>query len=179
MPFRCRAALAALVALACVTQLDRPALAADAAVVPPSPSTFAADKLTLQLNKLMPMDKPDPTIDVVEKPAGAGAPQAEVKGCRVYFVFANNSDTAYESFRVSLVTFLPDGLIGRNVAFEFGPIPAHKTKTPMFELKNIECSNVASLLLNDVLACKTSAGPATDCLARVEVSSLSQVAIKK
>ena len=41
------------------------------------------------------------------------------------------------------------------------------------------CEEIGSFLVNDVMDCRTSTGPVTDCLARLKVTSLTKAKISK
>lgn len=117
----------------------------------------AADPITLELNKLEPQDK----------------------SCRAYLVVGNNGQTVYQTFKLDLVMFQPDGVIGKRFALDLAPIKAGKKTVKLFDLDGVGCDKVGSLLINDVMDCKTEAGAADDCLSRLELSSLGQVKISK
>lgn len=117
----------------------------------------AADAVTLELNKLEPQEK----------------------SCRAYLVVANGGQVSYQSFKLDLVMFQPDGVIGKRFALDLAPIKPGKKSVKLFDLDGIGCDKVGSLLVNDIMECKTDAGAADDCLARLELSSLGQVKISK
>jgi len=101
------------------------------------------------------------------------------KGCRAYVVVSNPSSTTYDSYKLDLVMFQSDGIIGRRFALDLAPLKPSKRTVKLFELDNTSCDNIGSFLVNDVLECKADAGPVNDCLARLKVSSLAKVGISK
>lgn len=105
--------------------------------------------------------------------------EASDKGCRVYVVITNPTDAAYDAYRLDLVMFQPDGIIGRRFAVELAPLKPSKRVVKPFDLDNIQCDGIGSFLVNDVLECRSSAGPVSDCLSGLKVNSLTKVEISK
>jgi hypothetical protein len=125
---------------------------------PTAPATSeSADGITLELNKL----------------------EKSEKGCRAYVVVTNATSTAYESFKLDLVMFQTDGVVGRRFALDLSPVRPDKRSVKLFDLDGAQCEQIGSFLINDVMDCRTSSGPATDCLARLKVKSLTKVEISK
>lgn len=122
----------------------------------PSPQGTSAE-VTVELNKLEPQDA----------------------DCRVYFVVNNTSATAYQTFLLELVTFQPDGVVARHFSVEFAPLRATKRAVKIIVLKNQACDGVGSLLVNDVMDCKSDAGVVPNCLGLIAVSSISKIPLTK
>ena len=121
-----------------------------------------------------------------DQPAGDNAVMLELnkleaseKGCRAYVVVSNPTSTTYDAYKLDLVMFQSDGVIGRRFALDLAPLRPSKRTVKLFELDNTSCDNIGSFLVNDVLECRTSSGPVTDCLAGLKVSSLTKVGISK
>lgn len=130
-----------------------PVAAQDAA-----PAAAAGPKaLTVELNKL--------------EPQGGG--------CRAYVVVQNDDDTAYQAFKLDLVLFQKDGIIGRRFAMDLAPLKAKKRTVKLFDLDDISCDKIGSFLINDVVDCKSDAGPIENCLAGTTVKSLGAVQLTK
>ncbi|MBN2369859.1 MAG: hypothetical protein JXO72_05180 [Vicinamibacteria bacterium] len=104
-------------------------------------------------------------------------PQGE--GCRAYLVVNNESATQYQTLKLDLVLFQPDGVIGRRFAIDLAPLKASKRAVKLFDLDGVACDKIGSFLINEVVECKTDAGPATDCLAGITVKSLTSVQLTK
>ncbi|MEQ1578340.1 MAG: hypothetical protein ABL894_11880 [Hyphomicrobium sp.] len=121
------------------------------------PANAEQPKLTIELNKLEPQDK----------------------NCRAYFVVGNDTTIEYETLRLDLVLFQPDGIIGRRLAVNLAPLKAAKKVVKQFDLEGLGCDQIGSLLINDVLECKVTGGAATDCLAGLAVTSLTKVQLSK
>ncbi len=105
--------------------------------------------------------------------------EAYDKGCRAYVVVNNATDAAYQAFKLDLVLFQTDGVIGRRFALDLAPLKPQKKSVKLFDLDGIACDKIGSLLVNDVVECKADAGPLTDCLQRLTTSSLTNVQLSK
>jgi len=131
------------------------ALVCALAGVPAEAAATEPAKLSIELNKLEPQDK----------------------SCRAFFVVNNESPADYESLRLDVVIFQPDGVIGRRLAVNLAPLKPNKKIVKQFDLEGLACDQIGSLLINDVLECKVT--PASDCLAGLSVSSLTKVQLSK
>jgi len=103
--------------------------------------TPATTPIPIELNKLEPL------------PAAANTPA----GCRVYFVINNNDPETLAQLRLDLILFGTDGVIARRVALDLGPLPAKKTGVRLFDLTGQACEGIGRVLVNDVLACQSTA----------------------
>ena len=117
----------------------------------------AAPAVALELNKLEPTDK----------------------GCRAYMVVNNPTDTVYQTYKLDLVLFQADGVIGRRVALDLSPVKAQKRTVKLFDLDGMACDKIGSFLINDVMECKAETGAAENCLQRLTTTSLSNVKLSK
>lgn len=115
------------------------------------------DSITFELNKLEPSEK----------------------GCRAYIVVSNTSSTAYDAFKLDLVMFKTDGIIGRRFALNLAPMRPAKRAVKLFDLDDTKCEDIGSFLVNDVMECRAGDQADQDCLARLKVSSLTKVDISK
>ena len=121
------------------------------------PAVAEPKALTVELNKL--------------EPQGTG--------CRAYVLVNNEDDTAYQTFKLDLVLFQQDGVIGRRFAMDIGPLKAKKRTVKLFDLDNMACDKIGSFLINDVVECKSETGPVENCLAGMTVKSLTSVELSK
>lgn len=99
--------------------------------------------------------------------------------CRAYMIFENNSTESYDSLKLDLVMFDPDGLINKRIAVEGAPLPAGKTSVKLFDITDVSCEQLGRMLLNDVLSCSGPAGARSDCLAQIETASRNLVSFFK
>ena len=105
--------------------------------------------------------------------------EAEGQGCRAYFVITNKTDTAYQALKLDLVLFRPDGVIGRRFAVDMAPLLGNKRSVKLFDIDGTACDQVGSFLVNDVIECKSDAGPIPDCMKGLAVSTLTNVQLTK
>ena len=91
--------------------------------------------------------------------------------CRAYMVFENTTSNAFDSLKLDLVMFDPNGVINKRLAVEGGPLPAGKTSVKLFDIKGVSCAEVDRVLLNDVLSCQGSIGELNGCLDEIETTS--------
>lgn len=97
--------------------------------------------------------------------------EAHDKDCRAYFVIDNKNDTSYDTLKLDLVLFRPDGVIGQRFAVELAPLKAKKRTVKLFDVSGTACDQVGSFLINDVMECKADTGDVPDCLQEISVSS--------
>ncbi len=142
---------AVVVMTACA--LVYPAEAAPA--TPASPTDGPA--LGVELNKLEPYDR----------------------GCRAYVVINNVSDHSYQSIKLDLVLFQPDGVIARRFAVDLAPLKSTKKTVKLFDMDGLACEKIASILVNDVMDCKVDTGPVVDCLSKMNLSSVAAAPLTK
>jgi hypothetical protein len=140
------------------------------AAAPAAPPPPAGPPISLELNKLAPLE------------GGTG--------CRVYLVLANPGKEPVPELQLDLVLFGTDGIIAERVAVEVGPLLADKTDVRLFDLAGTKCGSIGHILLNDVLSCQVGGtAPAAGgdaaadqreaCLERIAVSSLAAVPLTK
>jgi hypothetical protein len=143
------AAAVLLVAVAAAQAEDAPSKEATA------PAGDAS--ITLELNKLEPSDK----------------------GCRAYVVVSNPTTQTFDAFKLDLVMFQKDGVIGRRFALDLAPLRPSKRSVKLFELDGTKCDDIGSFLVNDVMECRSDGSTVNDCLTRMKVNSLTKVEISK
>ncbi|MTD94227.1 hypothetical protein GIW81_07745 [Hyphomicrobium sp. xq] len=124
---------------------------------PPAQPENSGDGVSLELNKLEKSDK----------------------GCRAYVVVTNPTSTTYDAFKLDLVLFQTDGVIGRRLALDLSPVRPDKRSVKLFDLEGTQCDQIGSFLVNDVIECRAATGQADDCLARLKVKSLTKAQFSK
>jgi hypothetical protein len=133
------------------------AIAPMAVAEPQSEQSAAPAAVNIELNKLDPIEK----------------------GCRAYLVVNNATDASVQSYKVDLVLFQTDGVIGKRFSLELGPLRPKKKSVKLFDIDAIACDKIGSLLVNDVLECKTESGQAENCLADLTTSTRTNVELSK
>ena len=105
--------------------------------------------------------------------------EASEKGCRAYMVIDNPAETAYQSFKIDLVLFQTDGVIGKRFSIDLAPLKPKKKSVKLFEIDGIQCDKIGSFLINDVMECKAASGPVPSCLENLKTSTLTNVQLSK
>jgi hypothetical protein len=95
--------------------------------------------------------------------------------CRAYMLFENKSGTAFDSLKLDLVMFDPNGVINKRLAVEGAPLPVGKTSVKLFDIQGLACAEVDRILLNDVLSCRGPGGEISDCLIEIDTTSRNSV----
>jgi hypothetical protein len=101
------------------------------------------------------------------------------KGCRAYVVINNAGDSALQSVKLDLVLFQPDGVIARRFAVDLAPLKAAKKTVKLFDIEGLTCEKISSVLVNDVMECKSDTGPISDCLSKMSLSSVAGAPLTK
>ena len=126
-----------------------------AALLSGLPALQAGQGLRIELNKLEPR---------------SGA-------CRAYLLFENGTDRTFSDFKLELMLFDHEGIIANRLAVNIAPLRVGKTNVKLFDIDGMECSNIARVLLNDVIACKDDNGERTDCDTLIEPASRAEAAL--
>ena len=122
-----------------------------ASTPPTNPAPGSAQSgLTIELNKLEPLDK----------------------SCRAYFVVDNPGDKAYQALKLDIAIFLPSGVIDRRARIDLAPLKAAKRSVRQFDFEALACDKVGIVLADDAVECKTDAGPVADCFSGMVLKSL-------
>ncbi len=100
-------------------------------------------------------------------------------GCRAYIVVGNPGTSGFQTFKVDLIIFRKDGIIDRRLAVDLGPLRAGKSTVRTFDLELTQCDSIGSVLLNDVMDCKSDGGGTADCLSNFSVSSRAAAEFQK
>lgn len=101
------------------------------------------------------------------------------KGCRAYMVVNNSGETTFQSFKIDLVLFQTDGVIGKRFSIDLAPLKPKKKSVKLFEIDGVQCDKIGSLLINDVMECKADGNPVSGCLDGLKTSTLTNVQLSK
>lgn len=99
--------------------------------------------------------------------------------CRVFLVIKNTSEHAFSSIKLDLVLFNQDDVIHKNMAMELAPLEQQRKSVKAFDLKNYQCGEVGSLLVNKVIQCNTSTNADLDCMSLINLSTKNNIQITK
>ncbi|WP_245290843.1 hypothetical protein [Methyloligella halotolerans] len=94
-------------------------------------------------------------------------------------VLRNQSERHYQSFKLDLIEFRTDGIIGHRFAVDLGPIRPEKTLVKLFDIAGRHCDEIGSFLINDVMECSTGSGAVDDCFSGLSVSSRADAELTK
>ncbi|HEY7688939.1 MAG TPA: Tat pathway signal sequence domain protein, partial [Dongiaceae bacterium] len=72
-----------------------------------------------------------------------------------------------------------DGIIARRIAVEVAPLRAKKKSVKLFDVADLACPAVGSILINDVLACRGGGTDRTDCIDGLEATSRAGIELTK
>ncbi len=95
----------------------------------------------------------------------------EEGGCRAFFLFRNQTDNSFENFEMSLAILDGNGVIDRLLSIDASPLPVQRTVLKLFEIPQIECSNISEVLLHDLPACKPQNADPVDCFPLLTLGS--------
>lgn len=101
------------------------------------------------------------------------------KGCRFYFAINNPTDAQYDSFKLELVMFRTDGIIDRRFILDLAPLRPTKKTVKLFDLSNVKCEDIGTLLVNEITECRSTTGPVEDCFAKLQVSTRQDIELTK
>lgn len=91
--------------------------------------------------------------------------------CRLVFVARNGMGADIDGLVLEAVTFDATGGVMQISLFDFATVPAGKTRVRQFDLPDVACEAVGSILVNGIRSCE---GPA-DCATALTVSSRTPV----
>lgn len=100
-------------------------------------------------------------------------------GCRVHLVIRNSTAAAFDAYKLDLVLFGRDGIIARRIAVEIAPLRANKKSVKMFDVADLACPTIGSILVNDVLECSGPGATAASCIDSLQVTSRAGIELSK
>jgi hypothetical protein len=118
--------------------------------------------------------EPSPTI-------GVELNRLEDQGgnCRAYVVITNPGSAEFSGFTLDLVVFDRDGTIMRRLAIDAAPLRPAKTSVKVFDIAETPCGAIGSILVNDVIHCRSPSGDVAGCVDRLSTSSKLAVSLLK
>lgn len=93
-------------------------------------------------------------------------------GCRISLLVRNHLNDEITQLSLDLVVFDRTGGISDFLSMKTGRLPTGKTRVQQYDLPSSQCSQISSVLINDVSQCEgsTSVSPSS-CLDALHVSS--------
>lgn len=129
------------------------ALAAQPAAAQNQARPAAKGKLTLELNKIEPVD---------------GA-------CRIYMLLRNETGLVFDTLLIELVSFDSAGVISQRVAVDLAPLRAERALVKLFDVPETPCERVSQLLVNEAVQCSAGGTAVPDCLGLLATTSRAKV----
>ncbi len=99
--------------------------------------------------------------------------------CVAYMRFANHSDTEFSEFKSELFAFNREDVITAHFLADFQQVMANKTVVKLVPMKDTVCSEVGSVLLNRMTACKSGEEEVADCLRLLDIGAKGSVKLFK
>ena len=95
--------------------------------------------------------------------------------CRLSFLVENGLDVAIDDLALELVLFDKDGRVDRFVVVRTGRLPLEKRRVRQFDVPQVKCDAIGSVLVNDVAECAGQGLDPAVCLDRLAISSRAQI----
>ncbi|WP_353646411.1 hypothetical protein [Mesorhizobium sp. WSM2239] len=96
-------------------------------------------------------------------------------GCRLSFVALNVTGVLLDKASFDVFTFDGQGKVAEALVFEFGRLPAGKTKVVQFDLADQACNAISRLLINDVTECVADGKNATICIDALKTTTRTSI----
>jgi hypothetical protein len=96
----------------------------------------------------------------------------QVEGaCRLIVVFTNRLDVPIASLEVETVLFDQEGRAERFLVLKSQPLATQKIRVHQYDLADMSCAGIGSVLINDVVGCEGEGLTPALCLESVAASS--------
>lgn len=96
-------------------------------------------------------------------------------GCRLTFVVKNDTPSLLEKTSYEIAAFDASKTVMKLLVFEFGRLPAGKTKVVEFALAGVGCADISRILVNTAPECIADGAASTLCLDALRTTSLTQI----
>lgn len=101
------------------------------------------------------------------------------QSCRLYLLMDNQSGLAFSTFTLEMVLFDKAGIIDRNMGLDIAPLPRAKKMVTAFNVKDIQCGAIGSILINQIMQCEAATNKAPDCMSLLDLSTRTDIAVNK
>lgn len=124
------------------------------------------------------------TTGIMVSPAGAQDGEIAIElnrleqrddSCRLTLVFTNRLGQPIETLEIETVLFDKERRVERFVVFKPRPLMPGKIRAQQFDLADLDCGRIGSVLVNDVTACEAGDLDEAGCLARIAPDSRAEV----
>lgn len=105
--------------------------------------------------------------------------EIEGDGCRIFFLFRNQTDNSFDGFEMSLAILDGNGVIDRLLSIDAAPLPVARTTLKLFEIPDTTCSNISEILLHELTSCKPQNGEEMDCFPILDLGSKASAPLVK
>lgn len=99
--------------------------------------------------------------------------------CEAYVVVNNPNAFAIDKLLVEMIMFRTDGVIGNRFAVNLAPLRKTKRTVKVFPVPGVQCDEIGSFLINDVMECRTGASDIDDCISGLNLSALTKAGFMK
>lgn len=96
-------------------------------------------------------------------------------GCRLSYVALNETGVLLDKVSFDVFTFDGEGKVGQSLVFEFGRLPAGKTKVVQFDLADQPCATISRLLINDITECIAEGTNSTICIDALKTTTRTSI----
>lgn len=97
------------------------------------------------------------------------AVETTATGCSLSFLLINGIPHPIESLVLEAVLLNTGGQVDRLTLFDFGSLPSARPRVRQFELADVDCDGIGSVLINGAENCETGGAPFTECEDRFEL----------
>lgn len=101
---------------------------------------------------------------------------SEAQGvCRVYLIARNDMGVKIDDISVQIVLFDRDEHVSSFLTLKSGPLTVGKSRLMQFNLENVNCDSVSSILVNDITDCSGEGLTPAACLEALKVTSKASI----
>lgn len=105
--------------------------------------------------------------------------EIEAGGCRIFFLFRNQTSNSFAGFEMSLAILDGNGVIDRLLSIDAAPLPVARTTLKLFEIPEISCGNISEILLHELTSCKPQNSVEMDCFPILDLASKTSAQLVK
>ncbi len=99
--------------------------------------------------------------------------------CVAYVRFSNQSGTEFSEFKAELFAFDQDDVITAHFLADFQQVLSNKTMVKLVPMKDTVCEQVSSILLNQMISCKSGDADVDGCLRMLETGAKGSIKLFK